>query len=297
GGGAIGGGRIQIGGIVGRTNTPFDLVTNSVRSRIGPSRISTGRTNHLHTVGFSNNDLSFSAGNGEGLFTLSVEEQTGPGRLLRIQQKADGNVFVQMVSADGSSVVILHQDSEGKASLTLLAGGKSHTDSAESFLTLYGQNRQLFDQQVWPRLEHNGVGLPIMPTSPDVVAAAIEILRGSQGEQFQANQALLSKLADRNFKTRQEASETLSKNYLACAPLIHQALADESIEAETKHRLETIVQANAEAHRLAAIVQSLGLLDQVDYLQAMAKAAKTETDRKMIQSRIEEISADSSPDK
>ncbi len=284
-------GRIQIVGIgqPGGGKTAMGKLIERVRSRMGPTQNSMSARNQARTYTFANQQLSFSVTSSDRSFSMTARELQGPHRLLRMVHEADGRALVQLISADGAHVLLVYQAPDGQARLTRIAGQDVQTLQAKSFLELYGENRQLFEQTIWPELQQVGIGLPMMPNSPGIMQATVRILEGMQPEAARKGRQLLEHLAAGNFRKRQAATDTLKANYLAYSGLIRTQLDEKDLDNETRHRLETIVKANAQAHRLAEMVHRLKLTDQPQYLVELMGRTKSQAERKLLADRLSEL--------
>jgi hypothetical protein len=288
-------GRILVG-IAGRHGAgggDLDKLIARVRSRMGPTQSSMSAGGKGRTVAFSSQKLSFSASSNDRSFSMTARELEGPQRLLRMDHQADGKALVQLISADGKHVLLLYQGPDGQARLTRVAGQDVQTLQAGSFLELYGQNRELFEQKIWPELQRVGIGLPMMPNSPEIVEATLRILEGMQPETARKGRELLEQLAAGNFKKREAATEALRANYLAYSGLIQAQLAEKDIDNETRHRLETVVKANAQAHRRAEMVHTLKLTDQPHYLVELMGRTESQARRKLLADRLSALTGNS----
>ncbi|HHH76281.1 MAG TPA: hypothetical protein ENL03_04585 [Phycisphaerae bacterium] len=99
---------------------------------------------------------------------------------------------------------------------------------------------------------------------------------------------MVADLGSDSFRTREDATKTLTEKYALYSKSIHAADADENASQEEQIRLEKIIAENKGHAHLCDVAISMKLTNDVEYLKGLLEDLN-EDDRKMVSAVLEKL--------
>ena len=252
---------------------------------LGSSRSSNGQVERMMFTGRGLSVVLFLG----ATFRITLQEEDSPSRTLDFADDGEGNLRVTIVSPESGTVLLLNQDAKGKIKIVHVDANDTVRLEGESFLALYGTNRQYADGRLFPLLKHMGLGLPMTPYSAAVKVGVLDLLRRpiTEADAIKAK-SLIKDLDDKSSAKREEATKALTGDILRYQKAVSEASKDENGSLEAKERLRKIVEDSVQTRRVGDMISALGLTEDVMYLSDLLAEAK-DADREIIVSALKRL--------
>ncbi|MBI5722942.1 MAG: PQQ-binding-like beta-propeller repeat protein [Planctomycetes bacterium] len=213
-------------------------------------------------------------------FNATFTEDIGPKRTIEFSDDGKGTFMLSIKNRAGE-ILNISQAAGGRFSITGIFGKEAIQLSGDSFLAIYEKDWSCLEDSVLPLLRHIGVGLPILPYSPQVRQAVLDLLRKPiAAEEKEKINALLKNLDSDNAAERDAVSKTLGENFIRYYGFIIPCLKSDS--AEVKQRIKKLIADHPEQSAVGQFIHSLKLTEDVAYLVGLLAKAKEEDKQPLV---------------
>jgi hypothetical protein len=225
--------------------------------------------------------------------TITFIEELSPERVMIVKDRVDGMLSVSVIEPTGKSVLILRQDSQGRANVLHIDGQTVRRLEGETFLDIYRENRSYVDQTLLPILKEVGVLPPMGLDDPALARNAISRLRHLRDDDLEkkANE-LIRQLDSPEYIERESAHKEIAGNYLRYRDQVQAALKSPKTSREARMRLEKVVSDHPTQDNHGAILSGMKLLEEPAYLVSLLKIAEDDEDRAAVVARLKKLTGE-----
>jgi len=207
-------------------------------------------------------------------FVAEVSELVGRGRSVKFTISESKGLALAVADKNGKFSVTLVQDAKGQVKIVHLQDGKTRNFEGKNFGELISQNRAYVMSELFELFSKNGIGLPLTPHHPKVVAIVLTMLKTLNDPEASAEgKKLIKDLNADSFSTRNNAMATLETNYEKYCGFIQEAV-NPNAPAEVRKRIETILANHVDQGRFCKYAVGLKLTVDVEYLKALLAELK-----------------------
>ena len=277
---------VGIFAVVNPNQSPAQKVFDKLRVAAGSRSCFASAIGNRRTSSFSGCGLNAKLDVNGPVVQVTIREEAKPFNELDVTDSGDGSLRIVHNNGAGD-IFVLVQSRTGRVSIVQVVGDKTLGKRAASFAALYRDNRKYVDGRLFPYLKRLGVRLFPGRFDPEVIRVVLSRLRPLTDAERAEFKALLTKMDDPDFDTRERATKALSKRFARFSEQISAALAKPPSE-EVKLRLENVVTENAGTQGIQAVIAGLGLLDDRAYLEALRDKTKG-PDRQAVVNRLAQL--------
>ncbi|MBI5722883.1 MAG: hypothetical protein HZA50_02915 [Planctomycetes bacterium] len=271
--------------------------SDSVIQVVEKLQTAAGSTSSGSSVGGGENHFNFQGRGLSGVIATRQEsfqalfiEESGPMRIIQFSDDGNGLLRLNIMNPSGGIFLCLSQAADGRCTIMAVCGKDVTQLSGDSFRAIYEKNHEYVETNVFPLLRHIGIGLPILPYSPQVRQAVLDLIRKPIADEEKGKiEALLKNLDSDNAAEREAASKTLGENFLRYSGFIIPALKSES--AEVRQRVKKIIADHPEQNAIGQFIQSLKLAEDPAYLVELLAGAKEE-DKQTLVAALEKLTGE-----
>ncbi len=249
-----------------RAQSPVDKAFTALQAAAGGMQTSAMSTNQQRMRSFAGPALAGKLITQGDSVIFELNELDGSNRTLQLTDDGAGSFRLILLHPEGD-MVIINQSAKGNASVAFMIGSEKFIASDKSYLKIYQSNQDLFEKTLYPVLRHVGIGMMISPDSPQVRAAVLSMIVPPTSDDQTEAAALIKRLDDPDFATREKAREDLIARVDRFHPILREKSAEAGLSAETSESLRQIINNyDARSTESQQLAQSMKLTDDAGYL-------------------------------